>query len=275
MRRGNNPKFVFNSKLELMGIDLSSDFCAEHEWGIKKIKAAFDIDSTAAPGIARRKINKLPWEDTQRKFISSPVIKLLNISDKTILTYDSFYGEEPTFDKKWLKGYYNGELVLFDEHECSAAWDEKSFAMVSRAEHEPKLREIYDAIMAKNVVIGLFGGQVFKNAGLMILIADRIDQSILNSWEKGDTDSDNLHKASEETGIKQKIDAANIDKDYFERKWGYYALSPAWAKNKKTKYRVMYWLNPQHQDINNFGWYSVEELEQWLENRGPVVAKRK
>ena len=40
---------------ELIGVGLGSDFCAEHEWGIKKLKNRFKIDDTK-DGIEKRAI---------------------------------------------------------------------------------------------------------------------------------------------------------------------------------------------------------------------------
>jgi hypothetical protein len=37
----------------------------------------------------------------------------------------------------------------------------------------------------------------------------------------------------------------------------------------------MYWLNPREQDIHNYGWFTVEELKQWAENKGPVMMTKK
>jgi hypothetical protein len=37
----------------------------------------------------------------------------------------------------------------------------------------------------------------------------------------------------------------------------------------------MYFLNPMRQQENNFGWFTVEELEQWMEGKGPIPGKKK
>ena len=73
-----------------------------------------------------------------------------------------------------------------------------------------------------------------------------------------------LQKASDEIGIHDKLRKAG--KEFF-------ALSPRWAKDvrtSKTAYPVVYWLNPMHQNIYNYGYFTVEELEQWIDDCGPI-----
>lgn len=261
MRRGNRPEFLTNSSGQFLGINLSADYCAEHEWGIKGIQRAFGIDLEASPGIDRRRVTKTP-----ENLELAPLGR-----DHFLLICQKWYGEKPSFNTAWMK---RSELILWGDKEISAAWDEKSFGVLSTKKHREKMEELFDAITNKNAVIGLFGRQVFKNSGLMILIADRIDQEILDLWKESDEDAEKLALASEKTGIKQKIDAANEG----NRSTGYYALSPAWiheADKSKTKHSVKYWLNPKNQKNNQYGWYTVEELEQWLEGRGPVLVMRK
>jgi hypothetical protein len=100
-----------------------------------------------------------------------------------------------------------------------------------------------------------------------------------------DKDAEALKKAAKKTGIVQKIDKINKTAQDAEKKKsgrpysfgndpnGYFALSPRWAfdnEKDKTKHPVMFWLNPQNQKDNNFGWYTVEELDQWINGEGPV-----
>lgn len=55
-----------------------------------------------------------------------------------------------------------------------------------------------------------------------------------------------------------------------------FALSPSRplaTNEKKSKYDLRYWLNPMEQRHNNSGYFTVEELEQWIENKGPIPKK--
>jgi len=53
-------------------------------------------------------------------------------------------------------------------------------------------------------------------------------------------------------------------------------LSPEWARNLSnleggTKYPVMFWLNPQEQNKYRCGWFTVEELTEWAEDKGTII----
>lgn len=43
----------------------------------------------------------------------------------------------------------------------------------------------------------------------------------------------------------------------------------------ETKYAIVFWLNPWEQRIHHSGWFTVEELELWAENKGPVMKEIK
>jgi hypothetical protein len=169
------------------------------------------------------------------------------------------------------------------------AWDGDSCLIrVKGEENFKKLRLIYNELINGNCAVWLGGGGVFQNAGLCFAIINKIPEKNLKEMRDGDIDREKLNHASEATGIKKKIDEANEQwrniqevesgRSCYDRKWGYYALSPRWANSdekKKTKHPVVYWLNPMHQDRNNFGWFTVEDLEKWLEGKGPIPGNRK
>jgi hypothetical protein len=88
-------------------------------------------------------------------------------------------------------------------------------------------------------------------------------------------DRKKLEEASEKCGIKQRIDEINnnfskLHPGCFDTPLGYFALSPSWKTNGESKHPVMYWLNPRKQDKVNYGWFTVEQLEQWIEGKGPI-----
>lgn len=33
----------------------------------------------------------------------------------------------------------------------------------------------------------------------------------------------------------------------------------------------MFWLNPMNQKKYNHGWFTIEELQQWAKDNGPIV----
>ena len=52
----------------------------------------------------------------------------------------------------------------------------------------------------------------------------------------------------------------------------YFALSPRWKDDNKKE--VIFWLNPYHQDIDNFGWFTVEDLKDWAKGKGKIPMKK-
>lgn len=91
-----------------------------------------------------------------------------------------------------------------------------------------------------------------------------------------------LRQASDETGIVAKLKAtqAHSQAGYIEGGCRWYALSPRWLSEKEkkaniTKYPVIYWLNPEFQHRTNCGWFTVENLEQWIEGKGPIPKTNK
>jgi hypothetical protein len=112
------------------------------------------------------------------------------------------------------------------------------------------------------------GGGVFQNGGLVLAIASKMPADKKQTMYDLDANHDKLLKASRKTGIEERLQKAN--KKYF-------ALSPRWAEKDKeltTKFPVVYWLNPFEQHLNNHGWYTVEQLDQWIEGKGPIPKEK-
>ena len=56
----------------------------------------------------------------------------------------------------------------------------------------------------------------------------------------------------------------------------WYALKPAWRDFfedpvYQSEYKVIFFLNPEGQNKYNSGWFTVEELLQWIKGKGPVI----
>jgi hypothetical protein len=83
-----------------------------------------------------------------------------------------------------------------------------------------------------------------------------------------DEDARQLQTAAEKTGIAKKL----------KKKAGlsWYALKPAWRDFfedpvYQSEYKVIFFLNPEGQNKYNSGWFTVEELLQWIKGKGPVI----
>ena len=108
--------------------------------------------------------------------------------------------------------------------------------------------------------MGVSPSHVFKNGGLVLTIISRLpDEIITNTYEK-DKDYYELQVAAKATGIYERLKEAGKK---------YHALSPRWTdENKKD---VAFWLNPWGQDKYNFGWYTVQDLDDWIADEGKII----
>lgn len=263
MRRGRDSGILFDDKKNVIGINLGADFTSEHEWGIKGLRALFGMND-AGLGLGKRKITKMPeYKSYFGKKETRPVAHLLDDDKQTLLMVcEHFEADKPFEAHRW-------ELSSYGEQKLFTAWDEKSLGILATGQLEREaVRAIYTAMQKLDLAIWLGGGGVFQNAGLVLCIASRIPWEKAQALHDADVDRINLENAADKTGIKAKLEKA--DKRY-------YALSPKWLKgfnpqdkNPQSKHPVIYWLNPCDQHLVNFGWFTVEELEQWIAGKGPI-----
>lgn len=253
MRRGMKPNIVFENE-KVIGVNLSSDFTAEHEWGIAKINDAFGIDVKAAPGVSRRKINTVPntltWIDDRKSsgFVYRPwwVEKTLEQITKRVVNHEELH-----------------ELA-YTPNPLRAAWSEDDFAVISSGPEQKKaLREVYHAFESFDIGIFLAGKQLFENAGLCITILSRLPQSIKDLWKSADEEADKLRKAFADSGIAELLTKKG-------KRW--YALTP--RKFDKDGELLM-WLNPQEQNKYNAGWVTLQDLLDWSNDKGKVMKEKK
>ena len=250
MRQGYKNKFItiHSSKKAqnkgkeeiLVGIDLGSDYCSEHEWGIKDIRKYFGMNDSGY-GVNKRKISIIPnnfkWVKTSK--------------------FEGF-----GFSKYGCKIEEYPNLHIGSEGVWTG-WSDRDFgAFSNKPEIISKLKEIFEAIKNLNACIWLGGGGVFENAGLVIAITDRIPKENLDDWYKADKEREQLLKDAKATGIAIRLEKANLR---------YFALSPRRAENGD----VIFWLNPYEQDIHNSCWCTVKDLDDWIAGKGKIIKSAK
>ncbi len=150
MRQGNNASFIYSeSPTALIGINLGSDYCAEHEWGIKDIQHYTGMNTDQSNvGLDRRKVNKvqnLHWVDND-KFVGFVLYRFFDDEIKNWKPRESYHS-----DKKkeiycgWSK---DGFYVLTDK----VAKPTKNQTKVIE-----RLQKVYDALNSNNACIWLGG----------------------------------------------------------------------------------------------------------------------
>lgn len=271
MRRGRDSGWMEHEG-KLVAVNLGADFTAEHEWGIKELQQTLGVNpDPKVLGIERFRIKKTN---------NDCVLLVENKKDVSLLVvkqYDVKYVAEKSVD-------IFSELKPYKD-ELATAWCEGSLGIRSKnPEDTKKIKLIHNAIINGDAAIWLGGGHVFQNAGLVIGIISQIPDHLKKEMHDAHVEANKLQEASDKTGIKAKLDAVN-EKYREERKGfsgglyppcGYYALSPSWIREgakATSKHPVMYWLNPMDQQKNKYGWYTVEQLEQWIEGKGPIVER--
>lgn len=237
-----DTKWILGPKGELLGIQGGFDFAAEHEWGISGILDAFDCDLNA-DGMERRRFRRIPNrfvrvsnEDCNGLFLMKGL--------------ESYYRNPDSYIKEWRSTSRGRGGLVF-------AWDADTFGLMDfTLEGKTRVDELHEAFLRGDVAIG-------RGAGLTFKILSRISKEECNEVLASDLDRRALETAAMKTGIEKELRAAG-------KSW--YGLKPAWADEKKTV--VRFFLNPVDQHINNFGWFTVDELRLWARGKGPVPKAR-
>ncbi|MGH2611716.1 MAG: hypothetical protein ACRDFB_01545, partial [Rhabdochlamydiaceae bacterium] len=195
---------------------------------------------------------------------------------------------EPFNVEYWVdKDHHNqcpSELYAHED-KLATAWCKSSLGIRAKNNKDINfIRQLHKAILDKDAAVWCGGGHVFKSAGLIIGVISAIPDKEKQEMYDSHLDYHNLMVASETTGIKAKIDAANqefVDKNnlgaVLYKPYGYSSLRPEWVEGRKkdTKYKVMYWLNPWDQEKYKSGYYTVEELLEWIDGCGPILKNLK
>lgn len=283
MRRGNDCAWMEDDNKQMIACNLGADFTAEHEWGIKELYETLGVkNDPKVMGIERYRVQKPRMEQ----------IALIEESKSKAALVCLHYGSDMKYlAESGVDKYCHGELAFWPkEAELATAWDGSSFGIrVQRPVNIKRLRRLHDSIQKGDAAVWLGGGHVFKNGGLVIGIISAIPEASKKMMYDAHVDWAKLEEAADLTGIKQRIDALNEEfsdqhkGSYASPPCGYYALRPNWMMKSvlrgdphkptdiKSKHPVVFWLNPREQQKNESGWYTVEELEQWIEGKGPVV----
>lgn len=273
-----------DEKGRIIAVNLGWDFTAEHEWGMKGLHDDFGLNDKARPGIPRRKISRIREGRGYDGRSSGGLVLLkgeteywdLGESTKIPVATLSYtrYGVVKDEELSFYTDYKTKELP-----DLKAAWSGGDFALRFQAKHEQWAQDLYDAFLKHDIAFlwGSTKGNPFSNAGLCLAIISRLSKEAKDALAEMHRDADKLAKAAKKTGIESKIDAVNKKFNVEHRglghrsPTGYFALSPRWKD--ETKKEVVFWLNPQEQQKNAAGWFTVAELEQWIEGKGPIVEK--
>ena len=267
-------------------IFLAGDSCAEHEQGINMLLNALNIDPDGTMVSGRS--------------MTAPV----NFSGRTCTLTNTYYSD----DKKPVKQKENVHyLALYNidiekpanakfrtnryrlDKNITGAWDQGRFKIAAWDEESKKfLKAVKNAAQAADLTVWTGNtprelANPFSRVGLIIAITSRMPSKAREAIDEGDLETARLNAAVEKTGIVSRIQDARKDLCSWTGGPPYFALSPRWADTFGTikrdgaeisltsEHPVVFYLNPAQQKKFNYGWFTVEELDQWLEGKGPVI----
>lgn len=290
MRGARNAQVARNDDGEIFAISLGADFVSEHEWGIGQTYRKLGIDPSKIGkdpvGIESRIVRNRPsnLRLTEHKVRKQPGD--YSVGWKGVLLMMSYHyrdDDAPDADPKELREMYDSPGRDGDKEPLSTAWSDGDFAIFARKEDEIQfLRDLDGGFANDDVVIWLCGGGGFENAGLCFGLKSRMSEAQITEFYDADSAQIALEDADAVTGIKDRLKAAGdaaYDGHSFRRPFGYFALSPRaineeMQQERGTAHPVIYWLNPNDQKNVNFGWFTVEELDQWIAGEGPCLEDR-
>lgn len=301
-----DKQFLLSEDNQLVGFCAGYDRCAEHEHGIKPLKAILNVPSKKFMEGVEDRLAK-PTEDTKKyiRFVeySTRVPAPEGSEKKTckavgarFVVGDFIDGIEDFKDcDGWYKSKYerymtapsfsgimreyakepsllDGPLTLGQAEATKAKysyftrsyWGDDSFCIeVWGTERVKALKEIYEAFIAGRCAVSLSGSEnPFAGSGLCFTLIDKLSTDYKVEVLQSDLQYKRLIETFEATGIEKKLKDAG-------KRW--YALSPRFDKNGELKA----FLNPQEQSKYTHGWFSIEELSLWAEDKGPVLISNK
>lgn len=177
--------------------------------------------------------------------------------------------------------------------ELSCSWSDSGFEIMAYSDGAKTfLNDVAAAIREGDFACFRGGGNSnpFDRGGLVLCIPSRVPKASKDQMAKAHAERKRLLDAAEATGIerrlRERIDCGSDLGGFrpFFSEYRYYALAPAWSETIRdrgedrggiveTKHPVVFFLNPGSENAES-GWYTVEELDDWLAGKGPVLRKR-
>lgn len=303
MRAGNSDSDVLrNESGKFVGIVFGADYCAEHEWGIGRIHNRLGIkDDESVFGIERRRVTVS--QDIMH-FHSDKYNMLAMFDDFTAQRHQKDIREKGLPNlvirgsypfnyltiRKIYKDPETGKRIKMrndPDWEFSSAWCDGEFAILASTEKlGEEIHDLYKQLGEGNVAcwLGGAGENPFARNSLCLGIIDRVDQANLDMMKSYDEEHYRLKQEDKKTGLRDKIKAQG---EPYEKSLSFDAnpkgstgLQAKWAKDihrdgyplsEASTYKVVYCIHPVAKDGSEGGWYTVEEIEHWLDSDGPLT----
>lgn len=274
MRLGYQDSGFYGESLEkLASICLGWDHAAEHEWGIKGLRAKFKMNEKKM-GFEATKIGEnalQSFELPQSGDLSTAVL---------VLTSQDF-AEYSAEDKvRHVLNYMNRCPQGLEETDLKfkywPLWDGDNFALIM--EDTPNSRLIYNmfivAFRKKDIAFHLGGrNNPFAGTGLFITMYSRIPKEAIQASLKQAKESQDMDKAMKSSPAYIRLHAMQDQwrKDHPEAAtpWDYIFLGNPRFNNEG---KLSFWLNPNHQQHLNASWIDEQDIQDWCDGKvGAVI----
>lgn len=261
--------WLFDPVGKLVGLRLGAGGCAEHEMGVRPLSAALGIPVKEYPiGIPDRTSTICPKELTLIEYLHKPRDKRRKGVPAAVLFYvPGLQSEGRTLEER----LHSCELSFTSEEgdrwhdersDVVCAWSHGEFGInVRGAENIARLKELHEAFLHLDIALGQPTARGFLRNGLSFAIASHIPLDDAINIIDADRAHRRLQEAVKASGIRELLTAAG-------KRW--HALSPDWYDRDKEE-GLLFFLNPFEQRSYRSGWFSLEQLKQWAENKGLVL----
>lgn len=249
-----------HTKKTLMGVQFDNDACTEHEVGINGLRELFGTLSDKV-GVEKFFCTKHPCAAVSKEIV-------VDNRNGYILLYHP-YGLEAFqgfTDEQLLRAF---DLRPYDNKgSLYGAWDERSFGILAFDGDIKWVKEIESMILTNEMAIFMRRLREFNSYGLKLALSSFFNEEEKKLILEEDESKIQLLKATGELDLESVLRAKG-------KKW--FALSPSWLPEERkgeSKYPFMFWLNPYYQNVDKFGWFTVEQLLDWGDDKG-IIKKTK
>lgn len=280
-----------SDKAVIYGLSLGFDFCAEHEWGIKELKRNLGIpDCTKkTAGATSRLVQKVDNinHGSFKVYARSGSYSLYLSPKKGYHPYTVYYFELVNYwneNQRNIANERRSKLLFANDLQSGnknvwTEWDSKEFRIVTTN------KDLYDMLVGamenKSLAVGM--GKTtnpFSRMPLTFVDLRFFSEEVLSEMKRLDTEAIDVKEYSDKHVKKfntlwEKKRGTNPSFMEVTYLGGKKFLNPEEIKKlreegRATKVKMLFWLNTNDNRYTS-GWYTFEELLEWIEEKGRIM----
>lgn len=242
--------WVFDDNDRFIGLRTGGDFCTEHEMGIQTI-----LDALIPPRKSRVGLDRFLIESMH------PALSWVSESGMEGIVF-MFSGDPKAKIRHHKKMVRSGDQPL-------VAWDDRSFMIVVPKTGAEKylngLKDLWQAFNRKDVLMGGPFSDHFQGGGIGLFIASAMPTDEMDTAQAKIAEDLRVELLLEEG---EKRDGLETIKTQLTKQGkGWFCLK---AHRLNDDGSISYWLNPADQQFNYFGSVSIQDLRDWLDDKGKI-----